>query len=86
MPNLVQKSGAQASSQQRYGVLWHNNFYLGVVTQRNPLHSFLQHIEEEFYGSQPCLIDGLNTEISTKLTIIRRPGHTVYNPALFRDQ
>lgn len=83
MPNLLQKSGAQPSKQPRFGVLWHNNFYLGVVTQRNPLHSFLQHIEEEFYGSQPCLIDGLNTEISTKLTIIRRPGSSVYNSNTF---
>lgn len=79
MPNNIQKAGGQPSKPARFGVLWHNNFYLGVVTQRNPLHSFLQHIEEEFYGNQPCLIDGLNTEISTKLTIIRRPGSSVYN-------
>jgi hypothetical protein len=83
MPNNLQKAGAQTSKPARYGVLWHNNFYLGVVTQRNPLHSFLQHIEEEFYGNQPCLISGLNTEISTKLTLIRRPGHTVYNSSTF---
>ncbi len=80
MSNQLQlKGGAQPSKPARYGVLWHDNFYLGVVTQRNPLHAFLNHIESEFYGSQPALIDGLNTEISTKLTIIRRPGHTVYN-------
>lgn len=36
-------------------------------------------MESEFYGQQPALIDGLNTEISTKLTIIRRPGSSVYN-------
>lgn len=79
MPNLLQKSGAQSAKPAHFGVLWHNNFYLGIVTQRNPLHSFLQHIEEEFYGNQPCQIDGLNTEVSTALTIVRRPGHSVYN-------
>jgi hypothetical protein len=83
MPNQLQKVGAQPSKPARYGVLWHNNFYLGIVTQRNPLHSFLQHIEEEFYGSQPCLADGLNTEISTSLTLVRRPGSTVYNSQTF---
>jgi hypothetical protein len=83
MPNLLQKAGAQGSKPARYGVLWHNNFYLGVVTQRNPLHSFLQHIEEEWYGNQPCLISGANTEISTALSLVRRPGQTVYNSGTF---
>lgn len=79
MPNELQKKGAQPSRPPHYGVLWHNNFYQGIVTQRNPLRANLQHIEEEFYGSQVSMIDGLNTEISTNLTLIRRPGHTVYN-------
>ena len=83
MPNALAKVGAQPSKPARYGVLWHNNFYLGVVTQRNPLRSNLQHIEEEFYGNQPCFIDGLNTEVSTKLTLIRRPGNVIYNSQTF---
>jgi hypothetical protein len=83
MPNNLQKVGAQPSRPARFGVLWHNNFYLGMVTQRNPLHSYLQHIEEEFYGNQPALIGGSNTEVSTKLTLIRRPGHSVYNSSTF---
>lgn len=84
MSNQLQlKGGAQPSRPVRYGILWHDNFYLGIVTQRNPLHSFVQHLESEFYGQQPSLVGGLNTEISTKLTIIRRPGHTVYNSSTF---
>ena len=79
MPNQLAKSGGQPSKPTRYACLWHNNFYLGTATQRNPLHSFLGHIEEEFYGNQPCLIDGENCEISSKLTLIRRPGSSVYN-------
>lgn len=40
------------------------------------------HLEEEFYGSRrDSLVDGLNTEITTKLTIARRPGLSVYNSA-----
>ena len=75
-------AGATPSKPARYGVLWNNNFYLGMVTQRNPLRSNLQHVEEEFYGSQVCLIDGLNTEISTDITLIRRPGTSSYNSPL----
>jgi len=57
----------------------------GIWTQRSPLRDAASsRIEEEFYGARgDALIDGLNTEISTKLTIIRRPGHTVYNSQTF---
>jgi len=47
------------------------------------LRANLGHIEAEYYGSQPCFIDGLNTEVSTKLTLIRRPGNVIYNSQTF---
>jgi hypothetical protein len=41
-------------------------------------------LEEEFYGNQnDVLYSGLNCEISSKLTLIRRPGLTVYNSQIF---
>jgi hypothetical protein len=83
VPNELAKKGAQPGKPARFGILWHNNFYQGIVTQRNPLRSNLGHIEAEFYGDQPTFIDGLNTEISTKLTLIRRPGTVVYNSQTF---
>ena len=83
MPNELQKKGAQSSKPTRFGVLWYGNFYQGIVTQRNPLRANLGHIEEEFYGTVPCFLDGLNTEISTKLTLIRRPGNVIYNSQTF---
>lgn len=83
MPNELAKKGAQPGKPARFGILWHNNFYQGIVTQRNPLRSNLGHIEAEFYGDQPTFIDGLNTEVSTKLTLIRRPGNVVYNSQTF---
>ena len=79
MPNELAKKGAQPSKQPKFGILWNNSFYDGIVTQRNPLRSNAAHIEAEFYGERTeCLIDGLNTEISTKLTVIRRPGSSPY--------
>src|SRR5580698_4361349 len=83
MPNELSKKGAQPSRPIRYGILWHNNFYQGIVTQRNPLRANLNHIEEEYYGSQPSLIDGLNCEVSTYLTLVRRPGSSAYNSQTF---
>ena len=81
--NELSKKGAQPGKPSRYAILWHNNFYQGIVTQRNPLRDNLGHIESEFYGTVPVFIDGLNTEISTKLTLIRRPGNVVYNSQTF---
>ena len=79
MPNELAKKGSQPSRPPKYGVLWNNSFYDGIVTQRNPLRSNAAHIEAEFYGERTeCLIDGLNTEISTKLTLVRRPGSSPY--------
>ena len=84
MPNELAKKGAQPGKAVRYAVLWNEYFYDGLVTQRNPLRGNASHIETEFYGArQDTLIDGLNTEISSKLTLIRRPGETVYNSSTF---
>ena len=83
MPNELAKKGAQPSRPTKYAVLWHNNFYQGTVTQRNPLRSNLGHIEEEFYGNQVCFLDGVNVEISSRLTPTRRPGNTQYNSQSF---
>jgi hypothetical protein len=79
VPNELAKKGSQPSRPPKFGVLWNNSFYDGIVTQRNPLRSNAAHIEAEFYGERTeCLIDGLNTEISTKLTLVRRPGSSPY--------
>ena len=83
MPNELQKKGGSPSKPVRYACLWHNSFYQGIVTQRNPLRSNLQHIEEEFYGNQVCFIDGLNSEVSSRLTAVRRPGTSPYNSQTF---
>lgn len=82
--NELAKKGAQPAKPTRYGVLWIDSFYDGVVTQRNPLRGNAPHIEAEFYGSRPdTALSGLNCEISPKLTLIRRPGHSVYNSQNF---
>ena len=85
MANELSKKGAQPSRQTRYGVLWTNRMSTGVWTQRSPLRDAAStRIEEEFYGARgDALIDGLNCEISSNLTFIRRGGSTVYNNQTF---
>jgi hypothetical protein len=54
------------------------------VTNRSPFIDNASHIESEFYGSRvDTLIDGTNVEVSSKLTMIRRPGAVVYNNQTF---
>ena len=81
MSNWLSKFGAQPSKQPKYGILWQGRWSTGIWTQRSPLRDAAStRIEEEFYGARgDALIDGLNCEISSKLTLIRRPGTSVYN-------
>ena len=85
MSNLIQKAGAQPSKQPRYAPIFTNRYATGIWTQRSPLRDAAStRIEEEFYGARgDALIDGLNCEVSTKLTFIRRPGLSVYNSQTF---
>lgn len=85
MPNELAKKGAQSSRPTRYAAMWSNRFATGVWTQRSPYRDAAStRIEEEYYGARgDALIDGLNTEVSAKLTFIRRPGSSVYNSVPF---
>jgi len=85
MPNELQKKGAAPAKPTRYGILWTNRMATGIWTQRSPLRDAASsRIEEEFYGARgDAFIGGLNTEISPKLTLIRRPGQSVYNTQTF---
>lgn len=85
MPNQLAKKGAQPSRPIRYAPIWTNRMATGIWTQRSPLRDAAStRIEEEFYGARgDALIDGLNTEVSSALTFIRRPGLSVYNSQTF---
>lgn len=61
--------------------IYTSRFFQGLWTQRSPLRSgALGWQTEKYYGANnDSLIDGLNTEVSNRLTLIRRPGTSVYN-------
>lgn len=65
--------------------MWNPYFSVGLSTQRNPLRPGNESaLTNRFYGSKgDSLLDGLNVEISNRLTMVRRPGSSVYNSQIF---
>lgn len=85
MSNQFQLGGAQPSKPTRFASLWNEYFAAGLITQRNPLRPGKgSSLQNKYYGSDnDSLLDGLNCEVSNRLTMVRRPGSTVYNSAIF---
>lgn len=85
MPNDLQKAGAMQQKPTKFAVLHQDRFITGLWTQRGPLRDAASpYIQARFYGSRyDSLIDGLNAELTTKLTLGRRPGHSLYNNGTF---
>lgn len=84
MAGSFELAGANDGKNHKFRPLWTNRWFSGLVTQRNPLRSAGSFYEERYFGSRgDALIDGLNIEISNRLTPIRRPGNSVYNTQSF---
>jgi len=63
-----------------------DEFFTGMWTQGNPLGSgAVPFLQQKFYSASRFdrLIGGKNTEITTRLTLARRPGNSVYNAGPF---
>lgn len=86
MPSPLQAAGAVPDKQSKYAPIHVNRMWTGLWTNRSPLRdAATPYLYEKFYsGSRfDSLIDGLNTEISPRLTLTRRPGLVVYNSQTF---
>jgi len=86
MPNAFQAHGSQSVKPTRYVPIFTNRFFTGLWTQRSPLRDAAsQYLVEKFYAGAryESLTDGLNTELSSALTLIRRFGNSVYNSQTF---
>jgi hypothetical protein len=84
MPAQIPANGGQPQKPTKSAALYTGRFFQGLNTNRSPLRmGGMTWIYEKFYGGQnDALIGGLNTEISNRLTLCRRPGNPVYtNPA-----
>lgn len=85
MPNALEAAGAVIEPTAA-APLHVNEFFTGMWTNGNPLGpGAVPYLYAKFYSAMRYdrLIDGGNTEISPRLTLIRRPGHSVYNPGPF---
>lgn len=86
MANPIQAAGAQTDP-TRYGALnMGGEQFTGLWTQRSPYRdAATAYLIKKFYqGSRfDSMWDGLNREISAKLTDIRRPGNPEWNSTTF---
>jgi hypothetical protein len=87
MSNSLQLAGASALKQSRFAPVWTARWTSGLWTNRSPLRDAAStRLEEKFYGPRgDAFLAGQNIEISTRLTPIRRPGHSVYNSSSFSN-
>lgn len=85
-PNLLEAVGAQPSEPSALRPLFHNRFKTGLWTQRNPLRdpSGVQQ-ERWFGGGTDALLDGVNVEITNRLTLARSCGTSKYSTAQLPD-
>ena len=76
-PNLLQSVGGQAQKPTHFVSLFTSRSFNGLVTNRSLLRGPLGALYTDFYhmGTTDVLCDGLNSEVSTRLTMIRRPGN-----------
>src|SRR5665213_2169794 len=78
--SILQLAGAQPNKPSRFIPLGTKRWFTGLYTSRSPLIEPGTRAESRFYGGRPdALWDGANVEISADGTMIRRPGHSVYN-------
>lgn len=84
MANAIQQAGG-AAEPSSFAPLHTNRIFTGLWTNRSPLSDAAVSSDMEKYGlgRQDSIYAGLNTEISSKLTLIRRPGTNVYNAQIF---
>jgi hypothetical protein len=82
MPNQFSIAGANSGKQTRLAALYNGRWSSGIWTNRSPLRdATTSRISEKFYGpAGDALIDGINTEISNRLTLVRRPGNQPFGP------
>lgn len=88
MSNPFLAAGASLEKAPKYAPLHSNEFFSGYCTNRNPLRDpQTPYLYQKFYSAAryDAIIDGLNVEISPRLTPIRRPGNSVYNSQSFSN-
>lgn len=82
MPSPLLTAGAGFDSPPKYVPLHVNRWWTGLWTNRSVLRdAATTYLIEKFYAGArfESMLDGVNIELSPRLTPIRRPGNSVYN-------
>src|SRR5579859_2721763 len=83
MPGLLE-TVVQAKKQSPWGPVFIESLWEGLYTNRAALHSSGSLYENKYLGGRPgSLIGGLNTEISVRNTLIRRPGLSSFSTFVY---
>ena len=84
MANPIQQAGG-ASEPTSFAPLHTNRIFTGLWSNRSPLRdaAVTGDMEQYGFGRQDSIIGGQNTEISSRLTLVRRPGSSLYNEMSF---
>lgn len=81
MPSPLQAAGA-VSEPSEYAPIGMDRAITGLWTQRSPLRdAAVPYLQAKFYSASrfDSLIDGINREVTARLTTARRPGSSIYN-------
>src|ERR1700728_3374773 len=81
MPNNFGINGAQSQKQTKFAPIYNPRWSSGIWTNRSPLRdATTTRISEKYYGpAGDALIAGNNVEITTRLSLARRPGNPAWD-------
>lgn len=88
MGDPISQAGAVKGPSRYAGVTMGGRQMTGLVTQRSPYRDgAVPYVMAKFYGASrnDTLSDGLNREISQRLTSVRAPGSSIYNSATLKS-
>jgi hypothetical protein len=84
MASILEQSGAQPQRQPKYVPVFIDRAFTGLFTQRAVLHDPSDIVTAKYYGGrQDVLWQGLNIELTNRLTLQRRPGFTAFSTAQY---
>lgn len=83
MDNLLQQAGATPQKQPKYVPLFIDRAFTGIYKQRSILHDPSDYTTKSYGGRPDALWDGLNIELTNRLTLQRRPGLTAFSDATY---
>ena len=83
----IQGAGGQPQKSPKYAPIYTGRVFNGLNTNRSPLRGSLASMYEQFYKMSygDVMIAGANVEVSNRLTLVRRPGNTIFDTNSFTD-